>query len=312
MRSMPGGEVSVTALPSAAFFVDNTEILLGDVVLSRGSCSPLMLSVTVRPEAILLNLPLTGSGSVVLNGDRLPDCGFGLHGPGARIIRISPQPNRYALLHVGVAAAAGALPQALALLAETPANSTLMAARPQEWSRMARLVNAAADLAEHAPEIFETEPPRQSLRATLLGVAAELIDGTDRGGGTAQRARSPVAWQRIVTGAEEYLKGHLDRPIYTEELCNALGVSAAALSDAFRVTLLMSPHRYLKLRRLNLVRAALMRHDREPPLVKSIALTHGFWHLGQFARDYRETFGETPSETLARSAGQSPAQSASG
>jgi hypothetical protein len=34
--------------------------------------------------------------------------------------------------------------------------------------------------------------------------------------------------------------------------------------------------------------------------VKSIALSHGFWHLGQFAHDYRATFGEAPSETLAR------------
>jgi AraC family ethanolamine operon transcriptional activator len=37
--------------------------------------------------------------------------------------------------------------------------------------------------------------------------------------------------------------------------------------------------------------------------VKSVALSHGFWHLGQFARDYRETFGETPTETLARGRG---------
>jgi transcriptional regulator GlxA family with amidase domain len=27
---------------------------------------------------------------------------------------------------------------------------------------------------------------------------------------------------------------------------------------------------------------------------------HGFWHPSQFAQDYREIFGETPSETQAR------------
>jgi AraC family ethanolamine operon transcriptional activator len=34
--------------------------------------------------------------------------------------------------------------------------------------------------------------------------------------------------------------------------------------------------------------------------VKSVALDLGFWHLGYFARDYRERFGESPSQTLAR------------
>jgi AraC family ethanolamine operon transcriptional activator len=37
--------------------------------------------------------------------------------------------------------------------------------------------------------------------------------------------------------------------------------------------------------------------------VKAAALSCGFWHLGQFSRDYRLTFGELPSETLVRRAG---------
>jgi AraC family ethanolamine operon transcriptional activator len=37
--------------------------------------------------------------------------------------------------------------------------------------------------------------------------------------------------------------------------------------------------------------------------VKAVALSHGFWHLGQFAHDYRVSFGESPSETLARAQG---------
>jgi len=36
-------------------------------------------------------------------------------------------------------------------------------------------------------------------------------------------------------------------------------------------------------------------------LVADVANRHGFWHMGQFAKDYRKTFGELPSETLKRS-----------
>jgi transcriptional regulator GlxA family with amidase domain len=35
--------------------------------------------------------------------------------------------------------------------------------------------------------------------------------------------------------------------------------------------------------------------------VKACALAFGFWHLGDFSASYRLQFGETPSQTLARS-----------
>ena len=38
-------------------------------------------------------------------------------------------------------------------------------------------------------------------------------------------------------------------------------------------------------------------------VIKSVALSHGFWHPGQFLHDYRETFGEMLSDTLARTRG---------
>jgi len=35
--------------------------------------------------------------------------------------------------------------------------------------------------------------------------------------------------------------------------------------------------------------------------VNTTALAFGFWHPGDFSRSYRQQFGESPSETLARS-----------
>ena len=103
----------------------------------------------------------------------------------------------------------------------------------------------------------------------------------------------------IVAAAEAVMDADLTRPVYTEQLCATLGVSARCLYDAFRAALGVSPHAHLKSRRLMLVRRALSRRQEGPDLVKSVALGHGFWHLGHFARDYRALFGELPSQTLA-------------
>jgi AraC family ethanolamine operon transcriptional activator len=103
--------------------------------------------------------------------------------------------------------------------------------------------------------------------------------------------------QRIVVRAEDFLVTHLDTPIYTSQLCTALSVSARKLHDAFMATVGMSPHAYLKSRRLANARRVLQQEGADPSSVKSVALTHGFWHLGNFARDYRRSFGEAPSAT---------------
>jgi AraC-like DNA-binding protein len=56
----------------------------------------------------------------------------------------------------------------------------------------------------------------------------------------------------------------------------------------------------LTLRRMHLVRRALLSADRSKATVTSIVTDHGFWELGRFSVAYRALFGEAPSETLHR------------
>jgi transcriptional regulator GlxA family with amidase domain len=60
----------------------------------------------------------------------------------------------------------------------------------------------------------------------------------------------------------------------------------------------MGPARYIRLRRLNLVRAALRRADPETTSVAVLAGRYGFSEPGRFATRYRGFFGEPPSATL--------------
>jgi AraC family ethanolamine operon transcriptional activator len=109
---------------------------------------------------------------------------------------------------------------------------------------------------------------------------------------------------RQVRVADEFLQSHIDRPIYTEELCTALGVTARQLHQSFAAVYGMSPHAYLKRRRLILVHRALRSSREVPAMVKSIALSHGFWHLSHFGQEYAAMFAETPSATLGKGGGR--------
>jgi AraC family transcriptional regulator, ethanolamine operon transcriptional activator len=83
------------------------------------------------------------------------------------------------------------------------------------------------------------------------------------------------------------------------DICMALGVSERTLQYAFRDYVGMSPVAYLRVCRLNRVRAELASAHPAGTTVTQVAMRFGFLHLGRFAGDYKRLFGMTPSQTLA-------------
>jgi AraC family transcriptional regulator, ethanolamine operon transcriptional activator len=75
------------------------------------------------------------------------------------------------------------------------------------------------------------------------------------------------------------------------------GASERTLHYAFVERYGMPPARFMKACRLNGARKDLCGIDSRALKVSDIANKWGFWHLGQFAKDYRLWFGELPSET---------------
>jgi AraC-like DNA-binding protein len=106
-----------------------------------------------------------------------------------------------------------------------------------------------------------------------------------------------------VRRAEEFIEAHWDQAIGIESLVEATGVGARAIFKAFQQTRGYSPMAFAKMVRLKHARRMLAAPDAETT-VTLIAFACGFGNLGHFARDYRQAFGERPSETLARAACQ--------
>lgn len=81
-------------------------------------------------------------------------------------------------------------------------------------------------------------------------------------------------------------------------LCKKASVSLRTLEYAVQQKFDMTPIQYIRTVRLNKVRKNLQNKRLNGNLITDIANKFGFWHMGQFAKDYKNLFGELPSETL--------------
>ena len=135
---------------------------------------------------------------------------------------------------------------------------------------------------------------RESLLAAVDSAIADAVNMPSVSDATRQF--------KVFREVEAALAGDMGHPFYSGDVARQVGVSVRTMHDAVKRYRGMSLHRYLRLRRMWLVRKRLIAGSHS---VKACALAYGFWHLGDFSRGYRSQFGETPSETLARSRSRS-------
>jgi AraC-like DNA-binding protein len=120
-----------------------------------------------------------------------------------------------------------------------------------------------------------------------------LLDATTEPPSTGRPATRTDPLRR----AEAYLTAHLAEPVTVSELSRAVGVPVRTLHSGFRRSLGLPPKTYGRVLRLNAARVDL-RKAGPGVTVSQVAIRWGFFHLGNFAADYRRMFGESPSETL--------------
>lgn len=167
-------------------------------------------------------------------------------------------------------------------------------------------------------------PTARRLEDGLHGLAATLTQGR----GTAFAARStarmaallqdrtvaalaaaadpgvapPGQWRSdedLVRTATRLMQAAAETPLSLGDLARDLGIGLRRLQQAFQRTGDATPREVLAALRLQRARDRLSRPD-DAASVTDIAIDSGFLHLGRFSAQYRRTYGELPSETLAR------------
>jgi AraC family ethanolamine operon transcriptional activator len=110
---------------------------------------------------------------------------------------------------------------------------------------------------------------------------------------------SLIKSERAVSRALEIIHSSTLENISALELCKHAGCSQRSLEKGFLKRFGVTPKKYIKCLRLDQVRQGLKAVDSQDcSSIIELAGAHGFWHMGQFAADYRRIYGELPSVTL--------------
>jgi AraC-like DNA-binding protein len=108
-----------------------------------------------------------------------------------------------------------------------------------------------------------------------------------------EAGKLPAAFGRAVG----YIEQHLADDIALADISGAAYCSARTLARVFKLAGEVAPMQYVRKLRLARIRDVLSASTSRNRNVADIAFESGYRHLGEFNRQYRAAFGETPSQT---------------
>lgn len=140
-----------------------------------------------------------------------------------------------------------------------------------------------------------TRAPERIMQADCLDALLDVLESAARNYSAETRATAS-ARGKALRRACDFIYSCDGAPITLSELCSVARVSERTLQYAFLQHTGQSPKRFIRSYRPGRVRDELLSvNERES--IGAVAARWGFSHMGQFARYYRDQFGELPSHT---------------
>ncbi|MDB5376483.1 MAG: putative transcriptional regulatory protein AraC family, partial [Rubritepida sp.] len=256
-----------------------TMININGLRMQRASIPPHSSFGAVNADRVALLMTLAQPCEPTLNGHGINRSDLMILGPGTELHGVCRRQESWATISFD-AGDFHALMEDLGMSRIPSGMHHILQPQAAELMTLSNGVAAAADLIDSVPQLIESTGFASGLADALMDNLYRVLTSA-AGRGDPQRLDNNNL--RIVRAADAFMHAHIATPLYTADLCKAVGVSSRRLRAAFEAACGISPHAYLKSRRLHLVRSALREHVATPRLVKSVALDHGFWHMSNFA-----------------------------
>ena len=172
-------------------------------------------------------------------------------------------------------------------------NKKVFPINPTSSRRIIELIESANRRAFYISNPFEDSSLRELLETQI---ACQFIEAIAESRNIVTKSPLTPRSQKTLVIIEESFKSNAS-PTTVRDLCELTGVSERTLQYLFRWKYDITPKTYLKRMRLNAVHRSLRRASSQQLKIADIANQMGFWHMGQFAKDYRQLFGDLPSDT---------------
>lgn len=160
----------------------------------------------------------------------------------------------------------------------------------------------------HARMMFEaaeggTELPDTYRTMLRDGLVSLLLTGLESNCTRALRQPLTGVGPAPVRRADEFIRARAAENISMADIAMAAGIPLRTLQEAYRKAHGRTLSDGVQQARLESLRALLLNPGSSSSVAEAV-LASGFGHLGRAASAYRETYGETPSETLRRARGR--------
>jgi AraC-like DNA-binding protein len=291
-----GGDSVLSILGRGTYHGEVTTILAGQVTLQRAHENLPRLSCSSIPSHRVGLLGWRGDGPLpIVRGTQMERDNWMCLGSGMQSHHRTTGPVDCVVLTLDASDLADA---AFALTGRDLTVTPGKVLRPPAGlgKRLSSAIEAALRVSAKMPGAFASAQAAHALGVTLLRLMVMcLMHGEAR--------REPGPQHRRATIARKFaaeIEANLGRPLLIPEVCRNIGVPERTLRSVCQEQLGMSPHQFLALRRLHLVRQTLLRSNGHSTTVTEAMTSQGIWEFGRFAGSYKALFGESPSATLAR------------
>jgi AraC-like DNA-binding protein len=252
--------------------------------------------VTFPNDAVFLSFSGDPALPLIWRGLRLEPGEVMLHSRGDRFHQRTVGPSCWGLIWLPAASLAAFGKTLTGRVLAAPDRGKILRPSVQDRKHLLHIHGRAAYLAETQPRTLGHPEVMRAMEQELIEVLIDCLTNSEERVETVPMRRVGDIMDRF----EEMLANSPHEQWSVAVLCASAGISERTFRDFCGAFLGTTPSQYMRLRRLMLVRAAILCADGGRARIGDLARASGFIEPGHFATLYRITYGETPSATLRR------------